>query len=159
MNKFLSALKLAAVTVTSVVIVSCAYSEPQSAQPDVPPEIADRLTQFLNMDLYVYETKWTAPPEEMQKFAKAHLDYQVKLEDDGVLFAAGPIFEEGDPRFPPQGGLIIIRAESFDAARAIADADPMHANDLREYTLRRWTVNEGSLSVTIKFSGQRAVIE
>ena len=43
---------------------------------------------------------------------------------------------------------------SFDEARALADADPMHRDGKRSYTLRRWLINEGSLTVSLGLSGQ-----
>ena len=51
-------------------------------------------------------------------------------------------------------GLIIYRAESMEAARAIAEADPMHASGIRTYTLRKWLVNEGSFQLDVKLSTQ-----
>ena len=51
-------------------------------------------------------------------------------------------------------GLIIYRAASFDDARALAEADPMHANRARSFVLRRWLINEGSLSFSVALSAQ-----
>ena len=41
---------------------------------------------------------------------------------------------------------------TVNAARALADADPMHARGARTYTLRRWLVNEGSLNLSVGLS-------
>jgi uncharacterized protein YciI len=57
------------------------------------------------------------------------------------------------------GGMIVIRADSFAAARAIADSDPYHKNGLRKYTLTRWTVNEGSYGIRVNYSDQTVAIE
>ena len=59
----------------------------------------------------------------------------------------------------PAGGLIVIRAKDFAEATAIADSDPFHKAGLRSYTLRRWTVNEGSYSVRVNYSDQSVAIE
>lgn len=126
----------------------------QEPPPGPPPEIAERVSGFLNMELYVYETRVAGPPEQVIENLSAHLDYQVMLQDQGIMFGAGPLQEEGAPSFPPVAGMIIVRASSFDEARAIADADPMHSSGARTYTLRKWTLNEGSLDVTLKLSGQ-----
>ncbi|MEM8917456.1 MAG: YciI family protein [Pseudomonadota bacterium] len=125
----------------------------------VPPELAERVSQFLNMKLYVYETRLVGSPEKLRELLPAHLDYQVKLEDEGIMFGAGPLVAEGQPDFPPTAGMIIIRAASFEEARKIADADPMHSSGVRTYTLRRWTMNEGSIKLNIKMSGQRVDIK
>jgi uncharacterized protein YciI len=84
---------------------------------------------------------------------KAHLAYQADLEARGALFLAGPVSDEtGDLM---QGiGLIVYRAASFDEARALAEADPMHANGARSFVLRRWLINEGALSFSLALSAQ-----
>ncbi len=83
----------------------------------------------------------------------AHLDYQAEQEARGKLFLAGPVSDEtGDLM---QGrGLIIYRATSLDEARALAEADPMHSSGARSFVLRRWLVNEGSLSLSVALSAQ-----
>ena len=50
--------------------------------------------------------------------------------------------------------MIIYRAESLQAATEIADEDPMHKTGTRDYTIRRWLVNEGSFQLDIKLSAQ-----
>lgn len=128
------------------------------AAPDVPEAVKQRAQQFLNMEMYVYETTIAASPDEVAKHLIAHLDYQVQLEQKGILFAAGPLQEAGsDSKFPRQG-MVIIRAQSFEEAKAIADADPMHKAGVRTYKLRRWILNEGGFELSVKFSGQRAEI-
>ena len=52
------------------------------------------------------------------------------------------------------GGLIVYRAGSLDEARALAEADPMHRDGKRSFTLRRWLINEGSLTVSVALAGQ-----
>lgn len=100
---------------------------------------------------------WPAPgttPERLQATLPAHLDHQVRLEKEGILFAAGPLdAEDGSRR-----GLIVIRAESFEEARRIADSDPFHAQGIREYSVEQWTVNEGSYTVRLTYSDQRLTL-
>lgn len=50
-------------------------------------------------------------------------------------------------------------AESFEEARGIADTDPFHAQGLRNYTVERWTVNEGSYTVRLTYSDQRLALD
>ncbi len=79
-----------------------------------------------------------------------HLAHQYDIEARGVMFAAGPFVDEADK---PQGpGMIIIRASNESEARAIADADPYHAKGFRSYRIQRWSLNEGSFGVKLKFS-------
>lgn len=94
-------------------------------------------------------------PEQLRATLPAHLDHQVALEKQGVLFAAGPLdAEDGSRR-----GLIVIRADSFEDARRIADTDPFHAQGLRTYTVEQWTVNEGSYTVRLTYSDQRLSLD
>jgi uncharacterized protein YciI len=111
---------------------------------------------FLGKNFYVIVTTPVAPRAELDKMLAEHLKHQIRLEKDGIMFGAGPLTAEDGQRV---GGLIIIRAESFEAARAIADSDPYHKNGLRKYTLQRWTVNEGSYGIRVNYSDQTVTIE
>lgn len=110
---------------------------------------------MLRQSLYVITTSPARAPG-MQEVLPAHLDYQVKMERDGILFGAGPLFEEGSD--VPYAGMIIVRAKDEAEARALADADPFHVAGLRKYTLNRWMLNEGSMTFTVRYSDQTAVI-
>ena len=55
-------------------------------------------------------------------------------------------------------GLIIYRTASLDEARAIAEANPMHASGARTFRLRRWLVNEGSLNISVGLSTGKAIL-
>ncbi len=115
----------------------------------------DLYAKMLRHNLYVVTTTPARGPG-MQEVLPAHLDYQIKMEREGTLFGAGPLFEEGET--VPYGGMIILRAESEEHARALADADPFHAAGLRQYTLTRWLLNEGAMTVTVRYSDQSAEI-
>jgi uncharacterized protein YciI len=116
----------------------------------------DLTKNFLGKNYYVIVTTPVAPKEELDKLLGEHLTHQINLEKQGIMFGAGPLAAEDGARV---GGLIIIRANSFAEARAIADADPFHKNGLRTYTLTRWTVNEGSYTVRVNYSDQTMTIE
>jgi uncharacterized protein YciI len=98
----------------------------------------------LALELYAVISTPAVAPEEMQKHLPAHLAFQQARETDRALFLAGPLSDLAGDNLEGVG-LIIYRAESLEAARAIADADPMHASGARTYEIRRWLVNEGSL--------------
>ncbi len=114
----------------------------------------------LRLPLYVIET--TGVPERAEDAASympSHLAHQVELEKRGILFGAGGLRSENPEAGAPASGLIIIRANSFEEARQIADSDPMHANGLRTYTIRRWSLNEGRVNIQIDFSDQSVIFE
>lgn len=116
------------------------------------PNTAD----MLQKDLYVIFTRPVAPREEIMKLLPKHLERQVELEKQGILFAAGPMEPQDDTK--PRTGMIIIRADSFDHAHEIAMGDPFHAEGLREFDIWNWSMNEGSFTVTINYSDKSAAV-
>lgn len=108
--------------------------------------------RMLRKQLWVVMSQAVAPPDELARHTRAHLEYQIKLERDGIMYGAGPATRPGEER--PAFGLIIIRARDEAAARAIADADPMHSSGARQYELFSWSLNEGRINVTLNFSDQ-----
>jgi len=106
----------------------------------------------LALELFVIESS-AKVPERLPEMLQAHLAYQAELEAAGVLVLAGPLSDETGEQMTGSG-LIIYRAESLEAARGIAEADPMHKEGVREFTLRKWLVNEGSLQLNVSLSAQ-----
>lgn len=112
---------------------------------------------MLQKDLYVIFTRPVAPREKIMELLPKHLERQVELEKQGILFAAGPMEPQENDK--PRTGMIIIRADSFEDANAIAMEDPLHAAGLREFDIWNWSMNEGSFTVTISYSNQSAAIK
>ncbi len=107
----------------------------------------------LALELYVVETT-AVNPEKLQEVLPAHLQYQAQQEQLGALAFAGPLSDESGEQMNGSG-LIVYRAESLEAARTLADGDPMHSTGTRSYTIRRWLVNEGSFQLDVKLSAQK----
>ncbi|MBU2866986.1 YciI family protein [Pacificibacter marinus] len=109
----------------------------------------------LALELYVAQSTPALGPDAVKASLHDHLAYQAQLETAGQLAFAGPMSDESGDNM--QGmGLIIYRAESLDAARQLAEADPMHQSGARVFTLRRWMINEGSLTLTVGLSTKAA---
>ena len=105
----------------------------------------------LALELYVAHSTPAAGPDAVKANLPDHLAYQADLERAGQLAFAGPMSDETGEHM--QGmGMIIYRAESLEAARALAEADPMHKSGARSFVLRRWMINEGSLSLHVGLS-------
>jgi len=105
----------------------------------------------LAQEFYVIESTPVAAPEARMEILPRHLAYQKTIEAEGILFLAGPLSDEAGEQMSG-GGLMIYRSGSLEEARAIADADPMHQEGGRTYTVRKWLVNEGSLTLKVGFS-------
>lgn len=111
----------------------------------------------LALELFVIESTPSAAPEAVKDTLPDHLAYQRELEQQGTLVLAGPL---SDPtgEIMVGAGLILYRAQSMDEARAIAEADPMHKTGARSFTLRKWLVNEGNLTINVGLSTGRAAL-
>ncbi|MEM5544949.1 YciI family protein [Sulfitobacter sp. AS92] len=107
----------------------------------------------LAMELFVIRSKPAGDMDLVKSTLPDHLAYQKKLESEGALFLAGPVSDETGEQMEAEG-MIIYRADSLDAARALADADPMHRSGARSYDIRRWLINEGSLNLKTSLSSQ-----
>ena len=118
---------------------------------------AARARGSLAFELYVVLTIPVATQEELKACLPEHLDYQRQLENEGSLAFAGPLSDESGTEMHGMG-LIIYRAGSFEQARDLADNDPMHERGVRTYTLRKWMVNEGQVSLTARLSAQSVAL-
>lgn len=104
-------------------------------------------------ELYMVISTPAGDVGKVQEMLPEHLAYQSEQESLGTLFLAGPISDISGERMGGIG-LIIYRAASFEEARRIADADPMHRSGARSYVMRRWLVNEGSMTLCVGLSAQ-----
>ncbi|MBP0481801.1 YciI family protein [Sagittula salina] len=86
-----------------------------------------------------------------------HLQYQVGLEAEGILHAAGPMWTDDEKSWEGEG-MVVVRAASCAEAIAIAERDPMHKAGARRFTVRPWLVNEGSITITLNNSSQTFTI-
>ncbi|MBP1845774.1 uncharacterized protein YciI [Rhizobium petrolearium] len=82
-----------------------------------------------------------------------HLNFQIGLEKEGVMFAAGPMWTDDGESWEGDG-LVIVRAASREAAIAIAERDPMHKAGARAFRVRPWLINEGTVTVKLDYSSQ-----
>lgn len=61
----------------------------------------------------------------------AHLDYLAELKRDGKVWASGPFLDAS-------GGLVVYDAPDLEAARALAEADPLVRTGARTLHLHPW---------------------
>ena len=112
----------------------------------------------LAFELYIVESMPAIAPEKMLEILPEHLDYQKQMEEAGKLFLAGPLSDTTGEEMTG-GGMIVYRASSMEEAMKITSNDPMHKKGGRTYTLRRWLVNEGSLSLSVGLSEQKVSLK
>jgi uncharacterized protein len=95
---------------------------------------------------------WTDDPQhgddDFLEVLPEHFRHFGELEDRGVMFGSGPLT-------PPDGsaetyeGMSVVRAHSFEAARAIVEATPMVRHRLRTYELFAWDMSVGTITLRV----------
>ena len=129
-------------------------SEPNVTKAD----ILNACEGMLRKNLYVIFTTPINGLGPVMQNLEAHLQYQVRIEQEGVMFGAGPFFADNESDWNGEG-MVIVRAQSLSDANRIAAADPMHSSGARSFVVRPWLLNEGSVTVRITYSdGKREVI-
>jgi uncharacterized protein len=111
---------------------------------------------YLAKQLYVVFTTPANGMGPVMANIESHLAFQASLEEQGIMFAAGPHWTDDETSWEGDG-MVVIRASSLAEARAIAAKDPMHASGARKFTVRPWLVNEGT--VTVKLNYAKATFE
>jgi len=107
-------------------------------------------SKMLHKRLYIIFSEPTGKAGDRRRIFPEHIEYQLKIEREGILFAAGPFV---DAKGIPQGpGMIVIRARNIAQAKRVADNDPFHKRGFRKYRIQAWQVNEGGFNLQVKFS-------
>ena len=115
-----------------------------------PKQVEALHAKMLHKRLYIIFSEPTDKTGDRRKIFPKHIEYQLKIEREGKLFAAGPFV---DAKGKPQGpGMIVVRAKSMAAAKRIAEADPFHKQGFRKFRIQAWDVNEGGFNLHVKFS-------
>ena len=122
-------------------------NEPRITKQDV----LNASSEMLNKDLYVIITKPTNGMEPVMENLDEHLKFQVSLEKKGIMFGAGPFWDENEIDWNGEG-MVIIRANSINHAKEIANSDPMHSSGARSFIVRPWLLNEGNIEVSLDYS-------
>ncbi len=113
---------------------------------------------MLQKQLYVVFTTPTNGLGPVMANVETHLKFQIELEEKGIMFGAGPFWTDDEQNWEGDG-MVIIRAGSLDEARKIAESDPMHRCGARSFTVRPWLLNEGTMTLKVRYSdGSREVL-
>jgi catechol 2,3-dioxygenase-like lactoylglutathione lyase family enzyme/uncharacterized protein YciI len=130
---------------------------PPPMEPDTPEQaeirkqVFARVGEMINQRLYVGLSKvnMTSPPPPIDVVNK-HLQWALKLEESGALFAAGPFVDDEGKMVGD--GMFIVRADSRAHAAEILAGDPIHQGNFRSCTVYGWTLHEGKLNVSVNLS-------
>lgn len=90
---------------------------------------------------------------DIEQLVDAHLAWLLGLERTGELLLSGPLVAGSG--VGPGSGVTVLRADTEDAARTIAAADPFVRAGLRTFELWRWRLNEGAVTVQLSLGTGR----
>jgi uncharacterized protein YciI len=122
-------------------------SKPSVTKADILHACKD----MLRKELYVVFTTPTNGLGPVMQNLDEHLQFQIGLEKKGIMFGAGPFFADNESDWNGEG-MVIIRAESLEAAKEIAAQDPMHKSGARSFKVRPWLLNEGTITIQLNYS-------
>ncbi len=74
--------------------------------------------------------------EKRQRYLQAHCNWVMNLKQSGMKIASGYLVDNN--RLPGGGGLLIIEAYSFEAAKSLIIKDPMIVANLVIWNLQEW---------------------
>jgi uncharacterized protein YciI len=109
--------------------------------------------------------KYNTQSEEGRELMRKHLQFQLDMEDQGVLLAAGPLngagqasslsafrtlADERASHIIDASGMYMVVAPSREAAEEIANSEPFEAAGWRTHTLCTWQLNEGTAIPVVK---------
>lgn len=115
--------------------------------------VMEACSEMLQKQLYVIFTTPTDGLEAVFTVLEDHLAFQVSLEKEGTMYAAGPMWSDDEESWEGDG-MVVIRAKNRTEAIAIAERDPMHKSGARSFTVRPWLINEGSITIRLDNSDQ-----
>ena len=90
------------------------------------------------MQYYVYLLRIAVDRAPYEPHLPAHLRYLDALDAAGTLVLSGPFGDRS-------GGMVMIRTETAEAARAVAEGDPLVAEGVDTYELKEWRLTGGRL--------------
>ena len=112
--------------------------------------VAELTAPMLRKDVWVALSTAVASPDDIAGLLPDHLKRMIELEQQGVLFASGPLLD--DDGSLTGDGVTIIRAGTRAEAEDVMRSDPLVSAGVRTVEVRRWRIMEGRVAVTLDFS-------
>ncbi len=114
-------------------------------------DVKDACEGMLRKQFYAVFTRPANGLGPVMEILDEHLKFQISLEERGIMFGAGPFWTDDEKEWRGEG-LVIIRADNLDEAKAIAAEDPMHLSGARVFEVRPWLMCEGSVTIKLNHS-------
>lgn len=117
------------------------------------PAVMEASAKMLQKQLYAIFTTPVNGIGPVLENMEDHLAFQVEIEKEGIMYAAGPMWTDDEQSWEGDG-MVVVRASSREEAIGIANRDPMHQRGAREFRVRPWMINEGTVTVRLDYSSQ-----
>lgn len=90
---------------------------------------------FIKTEKFTAQTL-TLLPEQRQTYLAAHREWIKALRSAGIKVSSG-FLVDAEQR-PGGGGLLVLQADSFEAAKRLVEQDPMIVEGLVKWDLQEW---------------------
>ena len=97
---------------------------------------------FIKTEVFTEKTL-NLSPNYRNQYIKKHREWVENLRSLGIKISSGYLVDS--TQCPGGGGLILLQAESFQAAKDIISKDPMITNNLVNWKLKEWIPVAGEL--------------
>lgn len=111
----------------------------------------ERLKALMLKKVYFVMQRRIVAPDKLPPVLLDHYHWIIGLEKAGRVFASGPVSKRDGTTGV---GMTIFRAADFDEADAMAASDPFVTSGAAEFTMERWQVNEGRVTLSFDLSDQ-----
>jgi uncharacterized protein YciI len=115
-------------------------------------ETAALLAPMIKKSLWVVLSTASVPSAQMEPHAREHLRYMNSLESQGLLWGSGPFVVPG---IVVGDGLTIFNVLDEATVHRLMAEEPLTKLGLRTYTLRKWELREGKISIDLLLSVSR----
>ena len=121
-----------------------------------PESTRSILDAMLNKTLFVV-LRTPVDIARMPDVLEEHLHWAMGAERRGELFASGPFVAKGAAP-GSQGGMSIVRACDHEEVRRILEMDPFVRERLVTLDIRQWSLMEGCVSISLRFSDRSGTL-
>ena len=84
---------------------------------------------------YLVLSRVKTSSDEVRKMSQEHLGWMERQHQSGNVLFSGPTPDRSI-------GIYVVKAGSYDEARALVDTDPFHVAGLRGYEIIEWEIHQ-----------------
>ncbi len=84
---------------------------------------------------YLVLSRANMSPDEVRKMSQEHLAWMEGQHESGKVLFSGPTPDRSI-------GIYVVKAGSYDEAKALVDTDPFHLAGLRSHEIIEWEIHQ-----------------